>query len=141
MLAPDTGLFTLDAFWRDLDQAIADAADRSQPLSVARFSFDGPVDARASIDGARLLPKLIREIDFAAREDDGTLLIALPQSDLRHSHVAVRRIAATLKNAMLVSQRPHEKVTANVTLATLKAGDTLDTLMLRVMGSRMVAAE
>jgi hypothetical protein len=141
MLAPETGLFTLDAFWRDLNQAIVDAADRSQPLSVARFSFDGPVDPRASLDGARMLPKLIREIDFAAREDDGTLLIALPQSDLRHSHVAVRRIAATLKNAMLVSQRPQEKVTANVTLATLKAGDTLDTLMLRVMGSRMVAAE
>jgi hypothetical protein len=141
MLAPDTGLFTVDAFWRDLNQAIADAADRSQPLSVARFSFDGPVDPRASLDGARMLPKLMREIDFAAREDDGALLIALPQSDLRHSHVAVRRIAASLKNAMLVAQDPHEKVTANVTLATLKAGDTLDSLMLRVMGSRMVAAE
>ncbi|HEY6831328.1 MAG TPA: hypothetical protein VI251_02460, partial [Pseudolabrys sp.] len=61
--------------------------------------------------------------------------------DLRHAHVVVRRIAATLKNAMLAPQRRHDKVTANVTLATLKAGDTMDTLMSRVMGSRMVAAE
>ena len=37
--------------------------------------------------------------------------------------------------------RPHEQITANVTLATLKAGDTLDSLMMRVMGSRVVAAE
>ena len=34
-----------------------------------------------------------------------------------------------------------EALTANVTLATLKAGDTLDSLMQRVLGSRMVAAE
>jgi hypothetical protein len=42
---------------------------------------------------------------------------------------------------MLTSQRADEPLTANVTLATLKAGDTLDTLMMRVLGSRMVAAE
>jgi hypothetical protein len=141
MLDPETGLLTRDPFWRVLTQAIADAADHSQPLSVARFSFDGPIDPRASLDGARLLTRLIREVDFATREDDGTLLIALSQSDLRHAHVVVRRIAATLKNAMLAPQRRHDKVTANVTLATLKAGDTMDTLMSRVMGSRMVAAE
>jgi hypothetical protein len=33
------------------------------------------------------------------------------------------------------------KITANVTLASLKNGDTLDSLMMRVVGSRMVAAE
>ena len=32
-------------------------------------------------------------------------------------------------------------LTANVTLATLKAADTLDSLMIRVMGSKVVAAE
>jgi len=42
---------------------------------------------------------------------------------------------------MLVPQRGRYKVAADVTLATLKAGDTLDSLMLRVMGSRVVAAE
>ena len=52
-----------------------------------------------------------------------------------------RRIAGTLKNSMLTSQRTDEPLNANVTLATLKASDTLDTLMMRVMGSRMVAAE
>jgi hypothetical protein len=49
-------------------------------------------------------------------------------------------LAGTLKT-MLVSARPRQKITANVTLATLKVGDTLDSLMMRVLGSRVVAAE
>jgi PleD family two-component response regulator len=110
-------------------------------LSIARFSFDGPVDPRTGLDGARLVTQLIRSVDFATRDDDGAILIAFTQSDLREAHVIARRIAATLKNTMLAPHRTHEKLTANVTLATLKAGDTPDSLMLRVMGSRMVAAE
>lgn len=141
MVDTETGLLTHEAFWRDLGEATAAAGERSQPLSLARFSFEGPVDPRAGIDAARLVTRLIRSIDFATREDDGAILIAFTQSDLRDAHVVARRIAATLKNAMLASDRGHEKLTANVTLATLKAGDTLDTLMLRVTGSRMVAAE
>ena len=67
--------------------------------------------------------------------------MAFTQTDLRSAHVVARRIAGALKTTMLGSHRTSQQVTANVTLATLKAGDTLDTLMLRVMGSRMVAAE
>jgi GGDEF domain-containing protein len=141
MLDPETGLHTRDAFWRDLGKAVADAADRSQALSVARYSFDGAIDERAGLDGARLVTKLIRNIDFATREADGAVLIAFTQTDLRNAHVVARRIAGGLKNAMLAPQRTQDRITANVTLATLKANDSLDTLMLRVMGSRMVAAE
>jgi GGDEF domain-containing protein len=141
MFEPDTGLHTRESFWRDLTKSIAEASDRSQSLSVARFSFDGPLDPRANLDCARLVTRLIRNIDFAFRDDDGAILIAFTQTDLRSAHVVARRIAGTLKSAMLTPHRAHEKITANVTLATLKAGDTLDTLMLRVMGSRMVAAE
>jgi len=139
MLDPETGLLTRDAFWGDLGKAIAEAADRSQPLSLARFSFEGPLDARAALDGARLVTRLTRAVDFAAREDDGAILIAFTQTDLRAAHVVARRIAGLLKTTMLGAAR--QTVTANVTLATLKAGDTLDSLMVRVMGSRMVAAE
>jgi hypothetical protein len=141
MFDPETGLLTREAFWRDLGRAIAEAADRSQPLSLARFSFEGPLDARAALDGARLVTRLTRAVDFAAREDDGAILIAFTQTDLRSAHVVARRIAGLLKTTMLAPHRAHHKVAANVTLATLKAGDTADTLMLRVMGSRMVAAE
>jgi hypothetical protein len=139
MLDPATGLLTRDHFFRDLAKAVAEASDRSQPLSLARFSFDGPLDHRAGLDGARLVTRLVRAIDFATRDDDGAILLAFTQTELRSAHVVARRIAGLLKTAMLTPHRA--RVTANVTLATLKAGDTPDTLMLRVLGSRMVAAE
>ena len=141
MFDPQTGLLTRDCFFRDLSKALADASDQSQPLSMARFSFDGSHDERAALDRARLLTRVIRNIDFATAEDDGAFLVAFAQTDLRSAHVVARRIAANLKNTVGTPARPHEKATANVTLATLKAGDTLDSLMIRVMGSRVVAAE
>jgi PleD family two-component response regulator len=87
-----------------------------------------------------MLARLIRPIDFATREDDGVFLLVCTQMDLRSALVVMRRMAGALRSAF-VAWRPPESVTVNVTLATFKAGDTLDSLMLRVMGSRVVAAE
>jgi GGDEF domain-containing protein len=137
---PETGLLTRESFWQDLRKAIGDASERSLPLSIARFSFDGPFDGHAGLDCARLVTRLIRTIDFAAREDDDAILVVFTQTDLRSAHVVARRIAGALK-AMLSAGRPHDEITANVTLATLKSGDTLDSLMARVSGNRVVAAE
>ena len=137
---PQSGLLTRDSFWHDLKMAIGEAADRSMPLSVARFSFRKDLDERASLDAARLMSRLIRNIDFATRDEEGAILVAFTQTDLRNTHVTVRRLAASLKR-MILAPQGEEPPAANVTLATLKAGDTLDTLMMRVVGSRMVAAE
>jgi len=52
-----------------------------------------------------------------------------------------RRPITTSLQRMILAPQGEEPPPANVTLATLKAGDTLDTLMMRVAGSRMVAAE
>ena len=137
---PQSGLLTRDSFWHDLKMAISEAADRSMPLSVARFSFGKDLDERASLDAARLMSRLIRNIDFAMRDEEGAILVAFTQTDLRSTHVTVRRLAMSLKR-MILAPQGEEPPAANVTLATLKAGDTLDTLMMRVVGSRMVAAE
>jgi GGDEF domain-containing protein len=141
MFDPETGLHTRDMFWHELGKAAAEAAERSMALSLARLSFDGSLDPRAGKDSARLLPRLIRNIDFACRDCDGALLIAFTQTNLRSAHVIARRIASALKNALLAPSSPDAKVAANLTLATLKAGDTLDSLVTRVMGGHMVAAE
>ena len=140
MFDPDSGLLTRDSFWRDLGKVAAEAADRSLPLSVARFALQGG-EARASLDAARLMARLIRNIDFATRDEEGTILVAFTQTDLRTAHVIARRLAGALKTTLNTPQRASEPLVTNVTLATLKAGDTLDTLMMRVLGSRMVAAE
>ena len=71
MFDPETGLLTRESFWHELDKAMAEAGDCSQALSLARFSFDGPLDERAGKDGARLLTRLIRNIDFACHDEDG----------------------------------------------------------------------
>jgi hypothetical protein len=134
---PQTGLLTRDSFLHQLAKAVAEAADRSQSLSMARYSFEGATNARAVLDGAWLLTRLTRPVDFAAHDDDGSILVAFTQTDLREAHMVARRIAAELKAVM----KSGAAITANVTLATLKAGDTLDSLMQRVLGSRMVAAE
>ena len=136
MFDPQTGLLTRDCFFRDLGKAIDDASDRSMALSLARFSFDGGPDGRAALDRARLMTRLVRNVDFATAEDDGAILVAFTQTDLRSAHVVARRIASTLAKAVAAPG-----ITANLTLATLKAGDTLDSLMMRVMDSRVVAAE
>jgi GGDEF domain-containing protein len=134
---PDTGLLSRDSFLHQLAKAVAEASDRSQSLSMARYCFEGPIDPRAVLDGARLLTRLTRPVDFAARDDDGSILVAFTQTDLREAHMVARRIAAELKAVM----KSGAAITANVTLATRKSGDTLDSLMQRVLGSQMVAAE
>jgi GGDEF domain-containing protein len=137
MFEPDTGLLTRDSFWRDLGRSVAQAANSGEALSLARYSFDGALDPRANLDNARLVKKLIRNIDFACRDDDGTFLVAFTQTDLRSAHVVARRIAGAIKSA----NGSDAAIVANVTLATLKNGDSVDSLMQRVEGSRMVAAE
>jgi hypothetical protein len=87
------------------------------------------------------MTRLIRNIDFATRDEDGDILAAFTQTDLRDTHVIVRRIAGALKSNMLPPRSLGVTPSAHVTLATLKAADTLDTLMLRVAGRRMVAAQ
>ena len=139
MFDPRSGLLTREAFAQDLARAIADAGERGQSLSLARISFDAPIGERASFDGARMAARLTRVIDFAMREDDGALFVAFTQTDLSSAHVVARRIAGVLKN--LVMAQRGASVAVNVTLATLKSGDTLDTLMMRVLGGQAVAAE
>jgi hypothetical protein len=141
MFDPRTGLLTRDCFFRELSKAIAEASERSQPLSIARLAFDGAQDERTDLDRARLMTRLIRNIDFAVNEDDGAILVVFTQTDLRSAHVVARRIAASLKNAVALPRPPRAAAAAHVTLATLKASDTLDSLIIRVMGSRVVAAE
>jgi len=141
MFDPKTGLLTRDTFGDELEKAIEEAGDHGTALCLGRFSFDGPLDQRASIDGARLVTRLIRNIDFGCLDQDDSLLIAFTQTDIRSAHVVARRIAGVIKNIMLMPQRAGDKVAANVTLAMLKAGDTADSLMRRAMGSQAVAAE
>jgi len=131
MLDPDTGLLGHEAFWRDLNRAVDDAEKRGVGLSIARFSFDGG-DRRVSFDAARLLGRLMRQVDFACREADNSIFAVFTETDLRAAHVVARRIAGVLKNTMLAPDQ--KKIDAAVTLATLKPTDSVESLLARVVG-------
>jgi hypothetical protein len=132
MIDPNTGLLANEVFWRDLNRAVDDAEKRGVGLSIARFSFENG-DRRISLDAARLLGRLMRQVDFACREADNSIFAVFTETDLRAAHVITRRIASVLKNAMQASERPNGLETA-VTLATLKPTDNVDTLIARVVG-------
>jgi GGDEF domain-containing protein len=131
-LDPSTGLFARHAFWNDLDRAVKDAETNGGCLSVARFSFEEISDGRAHLDAARLFSRLVRNIDFACQEQDGSILAAFTETDLRSAHVVARRIASVLKHTMLSPDHNRHAIRPTVTLATLKPSDNLSTLVARV---------
>jgi PleD family two-component response regulator len=133
MIDPDTGLLAHEAFWRDLNRAVDDAEKRGVGLSIARFSF-ARSDRRSSLDAARLLGRLMRQVDFACREADSSIFAVFTETDLRAAHVIARRIASVLKHTMLAPDPKHAGIEAAVTLATLKPTDNVDSLIARVVG-------
>jgi hypothetical protein len=133
MLDPNTGLLANEAFWRDLNRAVDDAEKRGVGLSIARFSFEN-TDRRVSLDAARLVSRLMRQVDFACREADDSIFAVFTETDLRAAHVITRRIAAVLKHTMLAPDRKRAGVETAVTLATLKPTDSVDSLIARVVG-------
>ena len=148
MIDAQTGLLNVKAFGQQLSRAIEDAGERSVGLSLARFSFEGEIDRRTSLDAARLVCRLLRGADFACRQDDGSVLFAFADTDLRAAHVVARRLASVLKHTMLRPDRarPYERpddrpgVSPSVTLATLKPSDTVLTLLARVSPRPVAAA-
>jgi hypothetical protein len=132
MIDPDTGLLAHEAFWRDLNRAVDDAEKRGVGLSIARFCF-ARNDRRISLDAARLLSRLMRQVDFACREADNSIFAVFTETDLRAAHVIARRIASVLKHTMLAPDRKRTGVETAVTLATLKPSDNIDSLIARVV--------
>ncbi len=139
MLDPRTGLLSAEAFGRDLARAIEQTAGQGGGLTVARLGFEDGTDRRSSLDAARLVGRLLRSVDFACRQDDGSILTVFSTTDLRSAHVVARRLAAVLRHTMLPSGPERRPVTPNVTLATLKPEDTPESLLARVAAPAEVA--
>jgi GGDEF domain-containing protein len=144
LLDPQTGLFTVAAFLRELNRAVDEAKMRGNAMTLARFTFPATVDHRANMDAARLVSRLVRSADFACRAGDGSILLAFSETALRSAHVVARRIANVLRHTMLsaggADGRP-ARVDPTITLAALKAADTVETLLARVSEPVAVAAQ
>src|SRR5262252_1380005 len=141
VIDPDTGLLAAQAFWRDLGRAVQESEETGGALSVARFTFDGVADRRAYVDAARLFSRLVRNVDFACREQDGSILAAFTKTDLRSAHLVARRIASVLRRTMLSPGRDRRAIRPTITLAARKPTDDVGTLVARLGAHPKVAAE
>jgi len=141
MLDPESGLFTIAAFLRDLQRALQEANECGGTLSLARFSFPNELDRRANVDAARLISRLVRKADFACHASDGSVLVAFSGTTLRSAHVVARRIASVLKHTMVSVEGDQGHIAPAVTLACLKSNDTVESLLGRVSDPIAVAAE
>ena len=92
-----TGLLTPEAFERDFASAIYQTQQRGGGLSVARFAFD-PEHPRAQFDGARIISRLMRQMDFGAAQEDGSVVVVFAETDLKTAHTIARRLSSVMRH-------------------------------------------
>ena len=140
LLDPHTGLYTPNAFMREFERVVDDARERRAALSLARFSF-APQPERAVDDrAARQVIRLARPTDIAGRAEDGSILLAFPNTGLGNAHALVRRIGHTLSGSLPGVDQQDIRFDPVVTLAVFKPGDSVETLIARVSEDSAVAA-
>jgi hypothetical protein len=130
LLDPLTGLLTPSAFDRDFATAVRQTLTNGGGLSVARFAFD-PAHSRARLDGARLLSRLMRQMDFGALREDGSALVVFAETDLRTAHVIARRLFSVMRHTAY-DNRDMRRNEPAVSVATLLPEDTVQSLLARL---------
>jgi GGDEF domain-containing protein len=124
-----TGLLTREAFERDFASAIYQTQQRGGGLSVARFAFD-PEHPRAQFDGARIISRLMRQMDFGAAQQDGSVVVVFAETDLKTAHAIARRLSSVMRHTSH-GQRDARSEPA-VTVATLLPNDSAKSLRSRL---------
>ena len=124
-----TGLLTPEAFERDFASAIYQTQQRGGGLSVARFAFD-PEHPRAQFDGARIISRLMRQMDFGAIQEDGSVVVVFAESDLKTAHVIARRLSSVMRHTSHGKREARSEPT--VTVATLLPNDSAKSLRSRL---------
>ena len=124
-----TGLLTPEAFERDFASAIYQTQQRGGGLSVARFAFD-PEHPRAQFDGARIISRLMRQMDFGAAQEDGSVVVVFAETDLKTAHTIARRLSSVMRH----TSHGHRDARSEpaVTVATLMPNDSAKSLRSRL---------
>jgi hypothetical protein len=131
LLDPRCGLLTSDAFNRDFATAVYQTSSRGGGLSVARFAFD-PSHERAQIDGARIISRLMRQMDFGAIQHDGSVIVVFAETDLRNAHMIARRLSSVMHHTSHGTRevRPDP----SVTVTAMMPNDSAKALLARLYG-------
>jgi hypothetical protein len=137
LLDPLTGLLTPAAFSRDFATSVYQTLSRGGGLSVARFAFD-PAQTRAQLDGARILSRLMRQMDFGALHDDGSVVVVFAETDLRTAHMIARRLSSVMRHTS--HGKRDTRAEPVVTLATMLPSDSAKSLLARLYDEARRAA-
>lgn len=129
LLDTRTGLLTTAAFNRDFATAVYQTLSRGGGLSVARFAFD-PAHPRAQLDGARIISRLMRQMDFGAMQDDGSVIVVFAETDLRNAHMIARRLSGVMRHTSHGKRDARAEPT--VTVANMLPSDTAKSLLSRL---------
>jgi hypothetical protein len=124
-----TGLLTSAAFERDFATAIYQTQERGGGLSVARFAFDS-AHPRAQFDGARIISRLMRQMDFGAALGDGSVVVTFAGTDLKTAHGIARRLSSVMRQTSHGKRDPRAEPI--VTLAALEPNDSAKSLLARL---------
>ena len=124
-----TGLLTPSAFNRDFATAVYQTSARGGGFSVARFAFD-PAHPRAQLDGARIISRLMRQMDFGAAQDDGSVIVAFADTDLRTGHMIARRLSSVMRHTSHGKRDARSE--PSVTVATMMPNDSAKALLARL---------
>jgi GGDEF domain-containing protein len=137
LLDEQTGLLTQSAFDRDLATAVRQTLSEGGGLSIARFTFD-PHNARAQLEGARIISRLLRKTDFGAVRRDGSVVVVFCDADLRAAHGIARRLSSVMRQT--THGRRAARIEPSVNVATLLPQDSAKSLMARLCGDADRAA-
>jgi hypothetical protein len=129
LLDPRTGLLLPAAFDRDFATAVRQTLSHGGGLSVVRFAFDAS-HPRAQLDGARIVSRLMRQMDFGAARDDGSVIVVFAETDLRTAHMIARRLSSVMRHTSHGKRDTRSEPA--VTLATLLPSDTARSLLARL---------
>jgi hypothetical protein len=129
LLDPRTGLLTQAAFDRDFATAVYQTQARGGGLSVARFSFSQG-HQRAQCDGARIIGRLMRQTDFGAVWEDGSIVVVFAETDLRNAHMIARRLCSVMKHTVRSSRE--QRIEPEVMVVALLATDSAKSILARL---------
>jgi hypothetical protein len=129
LLDPATGLLTKAAFERDFAIAVRETQSQGGGLAVARFAFDR-THPRAQLDGARIVSRLMRQMDFGTLQEDGSVIVVFAEADLRMAQSIARRFSSVMRHTS--HGKRDMRAEPDVTLASLEPSDTAQSLLARL---------
>ena len=129
-----TGLLTPAAFERDFASAVYQTQQRGGGLSVARFAFDPAASPRPVRRRAHHQPADAAD-GFRRRFDDGSVVVAFAETDLKTAHTIARRLSSVMRHTSHGKRDTRAEPT--VTVATLESKDSAKSLLARLAKRRI----